>query len=88
MSLRDQERTRTKVKTKILKAGIKNEYTNNEAEEQTGFSTLDNLFEDYEDLEFMTRKLIEEYTKGGLEVNLSKTEYLSIGGGQRDLISY
>jgi len=42
---------------------IENEYTNNEAEEQAGFSSLDHLFEDYEDLEFMTRKLIEEYTK-------------------------
>lgn len=44
------------------------------------------IAQDYEDLEYMTRKLIEEYTKWGLEVNLSKTEYMCIGGEQRDLI--
>lgn len=44
------------------------------------------LAQDYDDLEYMTRKLIEEYDKWGLEVNLQKTEYMCIGGEQQDLI--
>jgi len=44
------------------------------------------IAQDYEDLEHMTPKLIEVYTKWGLKVNLSKTEYMCIGGEQRDLI--
>ncbi|XP_030746803.1 uncharacterized protein LOC115875475 [Sitophilus oryzae] len=44
------------------------------------------LAQDYEDLEYMTRKLIEEYHKWGLEVNLNKTEYMCIGGEQQNLI--
>jgi len=43
------------------------------------------ISQDYEDLEYMTRKLIEQYDKWGLEVNLEKTEYMCIGGEQRDL---
>ncbi|XP_030746802.1 uncharacterized protein LOC115875473 [Sitophilus oryzae] len=34
----------------------------------------------------MTRKLIEEYNKWGLEVKLKKTEYMCIGGEQQNLI--
>ncbi|XP_056648205.1 uncharacterized protein LOC130452786 [Diorhabda sublineata] len=34
----------------------------------------------------MTRKLVEEYRKWGLEVNFSKTEYMCIGGEQQNLI--
>ncbi|XP_072375789.1 uncharacterized protein [Diabrotica undecimpunctata] len=36
--------------------------------------------QDKEDLEYMARKLMEEYKKWGLEVNLQKTQYLCIGG--------
>lgn len=38
------------------------------------------LAQDYEDLAYMTRKLVEEYEIWGLEVNISKTEYMYIGG--------
>ena len=34
----------------------------------------------------MTRKLIEEYEKWDLEVNIQKTEYMCIGGQQQDLL--
>lgn len=44
------------------------------------------LAQDYEDLQYMTRKLIEEYTKWGLRVNIAKTEYMCIGGTQQDLV--
>ena len=44
------------------------------------------LAQDYEDWEYMTRKLIEEYNKWGLEVNLKKTEYMCIGGEQQNII--
>ena len=37
---------------------------------------------DKEDLEYMGKKLLEEYKKWGLEVNLNKTQYLCIGGGK------
>ncbi|XP_030751044.1 uncharacterized protein LOC115878641 [Sitophilus oryzae] len=46
----------------------------------------DQIIQDYEDLEYMTRKLIEEYNKWGLEVNLKKTEYKCIGGEQQNII--
>lgn len=42
--------------------------------------------QDYEDINYMTRKLVEEYAEWGLEVNLDKTEYMCIGGEHRDLI--
>jgi len=35
------------------------------------------MAQDEEDLSFMVRKLEEEYTKNGLEINLKKTEYLA-----------
>lgn len=44
------------------------------------------MAQDPDDMEYMTRKLIEEYEKWGLEVNIAKTEYLSVGGNQEDLI--
>jgi len=41
--------------------------------------------QDIDDIEYMTRKLMEEYNKWGLEVNIDKTEYMCIGGQQQDL---
>ncbi|KAG8333849.1 hypothetical protein J6590_102119 [Homalodisca vitripennis] len=41
--------------------------------------------EDEEDLEYMLRKLTEEYEGWGLEVNMDKTQYLVIGREGRDL---
>ena len=43
------------------------------------------IAEDEEDLEYMLRKLIEEYEEWGLEVNSEKTQYLAIGREGRDL---
>ena len=36
------------------------------------------IAQDEEDLSYMVRKLNEEYTKIGLEINIKKTEYLSL----------
>lgn len=44
------------------------------------------IAQDYEDIEYMTRKLFQEYKEWDLEVNLKKTEYVCIGGQQQDLI--
>jgi len=44
------------------------------------------IAQEYDDMEYMTRKLIEEYNKWGLEVNVDKTEYMYIGGEQKDLV--
>ncbi|XP_060524437.1 uncharacterized protein LOC132700877 [Cylas formicarius] len=44
------------------------------------------MAQDYDDVEYMMRKLIEEYKKWGLEVNLPKTKYMCIGGAQCDLL--
>ncbi|XP_060530458.1 uncharacterized protein LOC132704465 [Cylas formicarius] len=44
------------------------------------------MAQEYDDVEYMTRNLIEEYKKWGLEVNLPKTKYMCIGGAQRDLL--
>lgn len=44
------------------------------------------IAQDYEDLEYMARKLIEEYEKWGLEVNIEKTRYMNIGGTRQDLL--
>ncbi|XP_072375573.1 uncharacterized protein [Diabrotica undecimpunctata] len=38
------------------------------------------ISQDKENLKYMARKLMEEYKKWGLEVNLQKTQYLCIGG--------
>ncbi|XP_060522514.1 uncharacterized protein LOC132699683 [Cylas formicarius] len=44
------------------------------------------MAQDYDDVKYMMRKLIEEYKKWGLEINLPKTRYMCIGGAQRDLL--
>ena len=41
---------------------------------------------DREDLEYMARKLLEEYEKWGLQVNTTKTKYMCVGGPMEDLI--
>jgi len=43
------------------------------------------ITQDYEDLEYMTRKLIEEYELRGLKLNIKKTKYMAIGDTSRDL---
>jgi len=44
------------------------------------------IAQDYEDLEYMTRKLIEEYELWGLELHVKKnTKYMAIGDTLRDL---
>lgn len=42
--------------------------------------------QDYDDLNYMARKLVEEYSEWGLDVNFEKTEYMCIGGAQQDLV--
>ncbi|PSN54763.1 hypothetical protein C0J52_20223 [Blattella germanica] len=44
------------------------------------------IAEDYEDIEYMTRKLVAEYEKWGLNINLKKTNYMAIGTVSKDLI--
>ena len=44
------------------------------------------LAEDSEDLEYMTRKLKEEYEKWGLKINMEKTKYMAIGDKSKDLV--
>jgi len=41
--------------------------------------------QDYEDLEYMTRKLIDEYELWGLKLNVKRTKYMVIGDTLRDL---
>ena len=41
--------------------------------------------QDYEDLEYMTRKLIDEYGLWRLKLNVKKTKYMAIGDTSRDL---
>jgi len=43
------------------------------------------IAQDYEDLEYMTRKLIDEYELWGLKLNVRKTKYMAIGDISRDL---
>lgn len=38
------------------------------------------ITQDIEDAQYMTRKLIEEFNKWGLKMNLQKTQYMNIGG--------
>lgn len=38
--------------------------------------------QEYDDVEYMTRQLIEEYAKWRLEVNLQNTDCMCIGGDQ------
>ena len=44
------------------------------------------LAEDRDDIEYMTRKLLEEYRRWGLEINLGKTEYMVAGGEGSNLV--
>ena len=43
------------------------------------------IAQDYEDLEYMTRKLRDEYELQGLKLNIKKTKYMAIGDTSRDL---
>ena len=43
------------------------------------------IAQDHEDLTYMARKLIEKYRKWGLEVNVKKTECMSIGGSAQNI---
>lgn len=43
------------------------------------------IAQDQDDAEYMTRKLVAEYRKWGLEVNVSKTEKLTVGGNQQSI---
>ena len=39
----------------------------------------------YDDMNYMTHKLIEEYQKWELDINIYKTEYMCVGREQRKL---
>lgn len=43
------------------------------------------IAQDADDAEYMTRKLVLEYRRWGLEVSVKKTEKLTIGGDQQDI---
>jgi hypothetical protein len=43
------------------------------------------LAQDHDDMEYMARKLKEEYEKLGLNINLEKTNYVCIGEGKETL---
>jgi hypothetical protein len=40
------------------------------------------LAQDHEDMEYMARKLKEEYEKWGLAINLEKTKHVCVGEGK------
>jgi len=42
------------------------------------------IAQDYEDLEYMTRKLIDEYKLWGLKLNVKNTKYMAIGDTSRE----
>ena len=44
------------------------------------------LTQEYEDMEFMVRKVLEEKEKWGLKINLEKTFYMGCGGETKDLL--
>ncbi len=44
------------------------------------------IAQDAEDVEYMFRKLLEEYQKWGLKINMEKTLYMGCGVNNRDLI--
>ena len=46
------------------------------------------LAQDHDDMEYMARKLKEEYEKWGLAINLEKTKYVCIGEGKETLKFY
>ena len=43
------------------------------------------IAQDYGDLEYMTRKLIDEYELWGFKLNIKKTKYMAMGDTSRDL---
>ena len=43
------------------------------------------IAQDYEDLEYMTKKLIDGYELWGLKLNVIKTKYMAIRDTSRDL---
>lgn len=43
------------------------------------------MAQEYDNIEYMTQKIIEEYRIWSLEVNIDKTQYMFIGGTQQDL---
>ena len=43
------------------------------------------LVQDHDDMEYMPRKLKEEYEKWGLTINLEKTKYVCMGKGKEIL---
>jgi hypothetical protein len=43
------------------------------------------IAQDYKDLEYITRKLIDEYKLWGLKLSVKKTKYMAIGDTLRDL---
>ena len=43
------------------------------------------IAQNYEELQYMTRKLIDEYELWGLKLNVKKTKYMSIRDIPRDL---
>ena len=43
------------------------------------------IVQDYEDLEYVTKKLIDEYELWGLKLNVKETKYMAIGDTSRDL---
>ena len=43
------------------------------------------IAQDYEDLEYMARKLIDEYELRGLKLSVKKTKYMAIGDTSGDL---
>ena len=44
------------------------------------------ITKEHEDMEFMVRKLLEEYDKWGLKIHLEKTFYMGCGAETKDLI--
>jgi hypothetical protein len=44
------------------------------------------ITQEYEDMEFMVRKLLEQYEKWGLKIYLEKTFYMGSGAETKDLI--
>lgn len=44
------------------------------------------LAQEFEDIEYLTRKLIQEYSLWGLKINMDKSRYMTIGDLPQDLI--
>ena len=45
------------------------------------------ITKEYEDLQFIFRKLLEVYEKWGLKINLEKTLYMCCGAETKDLVT-